>query len=80
MKMGSTVPNKLPILAFWSAVYLSAVDSASDCRSRGRKFDTQLYNFRETDNEILSTVFPSLSLIQEEQLSVTGKSMRTSPG
>ena len=36
----------------------SAVNSASDCRSRGDKFESQLDNitFMEIDREIISTV------------------------
>ena len=46
-----------------------------DCRSRGRKFKSQLgrKTFVEIDHEIFSVVILSLPLIQEIQLSITSK-------
>ena len=38
------------------------------------------HNFVETDHEVISAVILPLLLIQEEQLSFTGKSMCTSTG
>ena len=68
-----------------NAVYVglhSAIDMASDYRSRGRKFESRLDHITvvEIDHEIISTVILSLPLIQEGQLSVIGESMCTSTG
>ena len=47
----------------------STVDSTSDCRSRGCKFEPQLYHstFVEIDCEIISVILP-LPVVQEWQL------------
>ena len=60
----------------------SEVSSVSDNKSRGHKFESQLSHilFLEIDHEIISTVILLLPLIQEEQESVTGKSICTSTG
>ena len=52
-----------------------AVSNASDCRSRGCKFDSQLSHiaFEEIDHEIISVVILPLLLIQEGQLLVSGE-------
>ena len=53
-----------------------SVGCASDWRPGGRGFDPGLgrqHSFMEIDHEIFSTVILSLSLIQEGQLSVSGK-------
>ena len=57
----------------------TTVSSSFDCRSRGRKFESQLdlINFVEINNEILSMVILLLLLILERQLSVTDESMYT---
>ena len=55
-----------------------SVECASDWRPGGRGFDPrrgQKHSFVEIDHEIFSTVILSLSLIQEGQLSVSGKRM-----
>ena len=56
------------------------VGSVSDCRSRSRKFHFHLAHttFMEIDHEINSKVILPLLLIQDGQLSATGKSMFTS--
>ena len=52
----------------------SASGRSSDCRTRGRKFDSQLGHITSVanDHEIISMVILPLSPIQEGQLSVTG--------
>ena len=54
----------------------SSVGGMFDWRSRGHKFESQLcyITFVAIDHEIISTVILPLPLIQEGQLSVTGKS------
>ena len=57
-----------------------SVGSASDWRPGGRRFDprqVRQHSFVEIDHEIFSTVILSLPLIQEGQLSVSGKRMCT---
>ena len=51
------------------------VESMSDCRSRGHKFESQLghITFMAIDHEIISVVILHLQLIQKGQLSVTGE-------
>ena len=52
----------------------------SDWRPGGHGFDprqSRQHSFLETDHEIFSMVIPSLPLIQEGQLSVSGKRMCT---
>ena len=60
-----------------AAVLGSIVQSVA---SRGQKFESQLHHitFIEIDHEIIYAVILPLLLIQEGQLSVTGKSMCTS--
>ena len=57
----------------------STVSDASDCRSRGHNCESLLdhISFMEIDHEIISMVILPLPLIQEGQLSVTGRSMYT---
>ena len=57
----------------------SAVDCASDCRSRGLEFESQPghITFMGIDHEIIPMAIHPLPVIQEGQLSVTGKSMCT---
>ena len=59
-----------------------AAGSASDCRSSGRKFESQLgyITFMEVDYGIISMVILPLLLSQKGQLSVTCKSLCTSTG
>ena len=59
------------------ACLCSRVGSAPDCGSRGHEFKPELSHttFAKIDHEIISTAILSLPLIQEGQLSVTGKSM-----
>ena len=57
-----------------------SVGCASDWRPGGRRFDSRQgrqHSFVEIDHEIFSTVILSLPLIQEGQLSVSGKRMCT---
>ena len=56
------------------------VGCASNWRPGGRRFDLhrgRQHSFAEIDHEIFSTVILSLPLIQEGQLSVSGKRMCT---
>ena len=54
----------------------SAVGSKSNCRSRGREFDSgPIPYIIESDHEIISTVIILLPLIQEGLLSVTSQIM-----
>ena len=50
----------------WAGLH-SAVSRAPDCRSRGRKFESQLDHiiFVEIDHEIISIAILSLLLIQD---------------
>ena len=55
----------------------------TDWWSGGRGFDpcqVQQYYFLETDHEILHVVIPSLLLIHEVQLSLSGERIGTSTG
>ena len=59
-----------------------SVGCAYDWRPEGRGFDpaevgNMQHSFMEIDHEIFSTVILSLPLIQEGQLSVSGKRMYT---
>ena len=59
---------------------VAQLDAPSDWRPGGRGFNpcqVQQHSFMETDHEIFSTVIPSLPLIQEGQLSVSGERMCT---
>ena len=56
------------------------LDAPSDWRPGGRGFNPRRgrqHSFVEIDYEIVSTVIPSLPLIQEGQLSVSGERMCT---
>ena len=60
------------------AASVAHLDAPSDWRPGGRGFNPrqgQQHSFVETDHEIFSTVILSLPLIQEGQLSVSGKRM-----
>ena len=64
------------------AMYVSKtqLDAPSDWRPGGRGFNPcrrRQHSFVEIDHEIFSTVILSLPLIQEGQLSVSGKRMCT---
>ena len=66
---------------FFSANLSGSVGCTSDWGSGGGRFDpgrVRQHSFLEIDHEIFSTVILSLSLIQERQLSVSGKRMCTS--
>ena len=55
---------------------VAQLDAPSDWRPEGRGFDPRRgrqHSFVEIDHEKFSTVILSLPLIQEEQLSVSGK-------
>ena len=55
---------------------VAQLDAPSDWRPEGRGFDPcqgRQHSFVEIDHEKFSTVILSLPLIQEEQLSVSGK-------
>ena len=59
---------------------VAQLDGASDWRPGGHGFDShhgRQHSFVEIDHEIFSTVIFSLPLIQEGQLSVSGKRMCT---
>ena len=59
---------------------VAQLDAPSDWRSGGRGFNPRRdwqHSFVEIDHEIFSTVILSLPLIQEGQLSVSGKRMCT---
>ena len=59
---------------------VAQLDAPSDWRPGGRRFNPRRgrqYSFVEIDHEIFSTVILSLPLIQEGQLSVSGKRMCT---
>ena len=61
-------------------VSVAQLDAPSDWRPGGRGFNPcqgWLHSFMEIDYEIFSTVILSLPLIQEGQLSVSGKRMST---
>ena len=68
---------------YWNTEYrpsVAQVDALSDWRPGGRGFNPRRgrqHSFVEIDHEIFSTVVLSLPLIQEGQLSVSGKRMRT---
>ena len=60
-----------------------SVGCMSDWWSGGGRFDlrwVQQHSFLEIDHEILSTVIPSLLLIQDGQLSVSGERISTFTG
>ena len=62
------------------AASVAQLDAPSDRRPGGRRFNPcqgRQHSFVETDYEIFSTVILSLPLIQEGQLSVSGKRMCT---
>ena len=59
---------------------VAQLDAPSDWRPGGRGFNPsrgRQHSFMEIDHEIISTVIPSLPLIQEGQLSVSGERMCT---
>ena len=59
------------------------VGRASDWLSGGREFDPRRirrHSFMEIDHETFSTVIPSIPLIQEGQLSVSGERVSTKTG
>ena len=59
---------------------VAQLDAPSDWRPGGRGFNPRRgrqHSFVEIDHEIFSTVFLSLPLIQEGQLSVSGERMCT---
>ena len=61
---------------------VAQLDAPSDWRPGGRGLNPRRgwqHSFVEIDREIFSTVILSHPLIQEEQLSVSGKSMCTVP-
>ena len=56
--------------------FVAQLDAPTDWRPEGRWFDPRggrQHSFVEIDDEKFSTVILSLPLIQEEQLSVSGK-------
>ena len=58
---------------------MAQLDAPSDWRPGGSGFNPRgrQHSFVEIDHEIFSTVIPSLPLIQEGQLSVSGERMCT---
>ena len=78
----------LPITLLWVSqlqwvkcpTSVAQLDAPSDWRPGGRGFNPRRgrqHSFAEIDHEIFSTVILSLPLIQEGQLSVSGKRMCT---
>ena len=70
---------RFPTRFFWPAS-VAQLDAPSDWRPGGRRFNPRRgrqHSFVEIDREIFSTVFLSLLLIQEGQLSVSGERMCT---
>ena len=69
------------ILAYsWAPASVAHLDAPSDWRPGGCGFNSRRgrqHSFVEIDREIFSTVILSLPLIQEGQLSVSGKRMCT---
>ena len=67
--------------SFWyKPASVAQLDAPSDWRPGGRGFNPRRgrqHSFVEIDHEIFSTVFLSLPLIQEGQLSVSGERMCT---
>ena len=64
----------------FSPALVAQLDAASEWRPGGRGFNPRRgrqHSFVEIDHEIFSTVILSLPLIQEGQLSVSGKRMCT---
>ena len=62
----------------WASV--AQLDALSDWRPGGRGFNprqSRQHSFIEIDHEIFSTIIHSFLLIQEGQLSVSGKRMST---
>ena len=75
----SAYPTKLSKLQFVPAS-VAQLDVPSDWRPGGRGFNPyrgRQHSFVKIDHEIFSTVILSLPLIQEGQLSVSGKRMCT---
>ena len=63
---------------YGSPASVAQFDAPSDWRPGGRVFNPRRdrqHSFVEIDHEIFSTVIPSLPLIQEGQLSVSGERM-----
>ena len=73
----------LELLIDWildEAILMSTHNKSSDWRPGGRGFDPcrgRQHSLMKIDHEIFSTVILSLPLIQEEQLSVSGKRLCT---
>ena len=69
-----------PDFHFKKGASVAQLDASSDWRPRGHGFNPhrgRQHSFVEIDREIFSTVVLSLLLIQEGQLSVSGKRMCT---
>ena len=69
-----------PILKISLPASVAQLDAPSDWRPGGRGFNPRRgrqHSFVDIDHEIFSTVILSLLLIQEGQLSVSGKRMCT---
>ena len=64
--------NRRTFTTYDGPASVAQLDAPSDWRHRGRQ-----HSFVEIDHEIFSTVILSLTLIQEGQLSVSGKRMCT---
>ena len=77
---GTTQPHLWRCETWWWPASVAQLDTPSDWRPGGRGFNPRrgrLHSFMEIDHEIFSTVILSLPLIQEGQLSVSGKRMCT---
>ena len=80
MKIG--VSTRMAVSVDSDVGLVGSVGCASDWRPGGCGFDPrrgQQHSFVEIEHEIFSTVILSLPLIQEGQLSVSGKRMCTIP-
>ena len=68
------------MLLFYEPASVAHLDALSNWRPGGRGFNPRqgrVHSFVEIDHEIFSTVILSLPLIQEGQVSVSGKRMFT---
>ena len=76
----STVILSFPLIQELEPASVAQLDEPSDWRPGGRGFNPRRgrqHSFVEINHEIFSTVILSLPLIQEWQLSVSGKRMCT---
>ena len=88
IKFEIRIPNTVAVRIYfeskvsWGPASVAQLDVPSDWRPGGHGFNPRRgrqHSFVEIDYEIFSTVILSLPLIQEGQLSVSGKRMCTIP-